>query len=41
MRPSVPNSGQIKPNKTKENSLDLLGFIRPNWDFSMGYSGSK
>jgi hypothetical protein len=21
--------------------LDLLGFIRPNWDFSMGYGEEK
>jgi hypothetical protein len=34
-------AGQIRPNKTKQNSLDLLGFIRPNWDFSMGYGDSK
>jgi hypothetical protein len=27
---------QAKPNKTKQNSLDLLGFIRPNRGFSMG-----
>jgi hypothetical protein len=27
----------IKPNKTKQNSSDLLGFICPNRDFSMGY----
>ena len=31
------NSVQANPNKTKQNSLDLLGFIRPNPDFSMGY----
>jgi hypothetical protein len=28
---------QTNPNKTKQNSLDFLGFIRPNRDFSMGY----
>jgi hypothetical protein len=28
---------QAKPNKTKQKSLDFLGFIRPNRDFSMGY----
>jgi hypothetical protein len=28
---------QAKPNKTKQNCLDLLGFIRQNRDFSMGY----
>ena len=27
--------------RTKQNSLDLLGFIRTNWDFSTGYSDSK
>jgi hypothetical protein len=32
---------QAKSNKTKQNSLDLLGFIRPNRDFSTGYSDSK
>jgi hypothetical protein len=31
------NSLQAKPNKTKQNCLDFLGFIRPNRDFSMGY----
>jgi hypothetical protein len=32
---------QAKPNKFKQKGLDLLGFIRPNRDFSMGYSESK
>jgi hypothetical protein len=32
---------QIKPNKTKQNGLDFLGFIRPNRGFSMGYTESK
>jgi hypothetical protein len=31
------NSFQIIPNKTKQISLDFLGFIRPNRDFSKGY----
>jgi hypothetical protein len=31
------NSAQANPNKTKQKSLDFLGFIRPNRDFSMGY----
>jgi hypothetical protein len=31
------NSVQANPNKAKQISLDLLGFIRPNRDFSMGY----
>jgi hypothetical protein len=32
---------QAKPNKTKQNSLHLLGFIRPDWGFSMRYGESK
>jgi hypothetical protein len=32
---------QAKPNKSKQKRLDLLGFIRPNPDFSMGYGDSK
>jgi len=32
---------QINPSKTKEKGLDLLGFIRPNRGFSMGYGESK
>jgi hypothetical protein len=28
---------QANPNKTKQSSLDLFGFILPNRDFSMGY----
>jgi hypothetical protein len=32
---------QAKPSKTKQECLDFLGFIRPNQDFSMGYSESK
>jgi hypothetical protein len=32
---------QAKPNKFKQNSLDLFGFIRPNRGFSMGYGESK
>jgi hypothetical protein len=35
------NSIQINPNKSKQKSLDFLGFIRPNRDFSMGYGESK
>jgi hypothetical protein len=35
------NSFQIDPNKTKQKYLDLLGFIRPNRGFSMGYGESK
>jgi len=32
---------QEKPNKSKQNSLVLFGFIRPNRGFSMGYTESK
>jgi hypothetical protein len=32
---------QASPNNSKQKSLDLLGFIRPNRDFSMTYSESK
>jgi hypothetical protein len=32
---------QAKPNKTKQFCLVLFGFIRPNSDFSKGYSESK
>jgi hypothetical protein len=31
----------IKPRKSKQKGLDLLGFIRPNRDFSMGCGDSK
>jgi hypothetical protein len=31
------NSFQTNPNKTKQFSLDFLGFIRPIRGFSMGY----
>jgi hypothetical protein len=31
------SSAQTNPNKTKQKSLDLLGFIRPNRGFSKGY----
>jgi hypothetical protein len=30
------NFVQTNPNKTKQKSLDFLGIVRPNWDFSMG-----
>jgi hypothetical protein len=43
--PNVAPNGligrQISPNRTKQNYLDLLGFIRPNPDVSMGYDDSK
>jgi hypothetical protein len=32
---------QAKPNKTKQKSLDLLGFLWSNRGFSMGYGESK
>jgi hypothetical protein len=32
---------QAKPNKSKQNGLDLLGFIRPNRDFSKSYAGKN
>jgi len=38
---NLPLSSQILPNKSKQNGLDLLGFIRQNRDFSMGYGESK
>jgi hypothetical protein len=41
LRPSRSKQDQAQPNKTKQKSLDLLGFIRPNRDFSMGYGESK
>jgi hypothetical protein len=31
----------MDPNRTKQNCLVLLGFIRPNRDFSTGYGESK
>jgi hypothetical protein len=41
VRPNSPKQIQATPNKTKQNSLVLFGFIRQNRDFSMGYSESK
>ena len=35
---SGESSIQANPNKTKQNCLDFLGFIRPNWDLSVGYA---
>jgi hypothetical protein len=40
-KPSKTKQNQALPNKTKQNSLVLFGFIRPNRDFSMGYAESK
>jgi hypothetical protein len=40
----APNSAkqdQSTPNKSKQNCLDLFGFIRPNRDFSTGYGGKN
>jgi hypothetical protein len=35
------SSEQANPNKSKQKSLDLLGFIRKNRYFSMSYGGKK
>ena len=32
---------QAKPSRTKQECLDLLDFIRPNRDFSMGSGGKN
>jgi hypothetical protein len=40
-RRGASKPAQAKPSKTKQNCLDLLGFIRPNRDFSMGYDGKN
>ena len=37
-RPGATKLIQAQP---KQKRLDLLGFIRPNRDFSVGYSDSK
>ena len=34
---ALPPGGEANPNGTKQKRLDLLGFIRQNRDFSMGY----
>jgi hypothetical protein len=36
-RPKRFEQDQAGPSKTKQDCLDLLGFIRPNRDFSAGY----
>jgi hypothetical protein len=36
-----PNKFQGKPNKTKENCLDFVGFLWPIRGFSMGYEGKN
>ena len=36
--PSPSKSGQGNSSK---KCLDFLGFIRPNWDFPIGYGDSK
>ena len=43
-RAGVPGNAkqmQANPRKSKEKSLHFLGFLWPNWDFSMGYGESK
>jgi hypothetical protein len=40
-RPNYSKPSQAWSSKTKQKCLDLLGFIRPNQDFSMGCSDSK
>jgi hypothetical protein len=40
-QPSTTKQIQEKPNKTKQKSLDLFGFIRPNQGFSRGYGGTQ
>jgi hypothetical protein len=40
-QPNSSKHDQARPNKTKQKALDLLGFLRPNRDFSMGYGQSK
>jgi hypothetical protein len=32
---------QEKPNESKQKSLHFLGFLWPNWAFSMRYGESK
>jgi hypothetical protein len=45
MAPQIPSRRGVKANpspaKQIQIKLDLLGFIRPNRDLSMGYSDSK
>jgi hypothetical protein len=36
-----PKQNQASPSNSKQKGLDLLGFIRPNRGFSMGYGGKK
>jgi hypothetical protein len=38
---SNSKQNRVKPNKTKQNSLVLFGFIRPNLGFPTSYSESK
>jgi hypothetical protein len=33
--------GHVPPSKTKQKCFGLLGFIRPNGDFSVGYNDKK
>jgi hypothetical protein len=39
--PNPSKQNQARPNKSKQKRLDLLGFIRPNRAFSIGYDDSK
>jgi hypothetical protein len=39
--PSRSKQDQRKPRKTKKKSLDLLGFLRRNRDFSTGYAARR
>jgi hypothetical protein len=39
--PSGSNSNQTKPNKSKQNRLDLFAFIRQIRDFSMDCGDKK
>jgi hypothetical protein len=41
IRASSSKEIQANPNKSKENSLDFLGFLWWNRGFSMGYGESK
>jgi hypothetical protein len=40
-RLSCAKQAQAPPSPSKQKRLDLLGFIRPNRDLTMGYSDSK
>ena len=42
-KPIQANPSQTKKNqeKPRQKSLELLGFVRPNWDFSIGYGDPR